>query len=107
MWDRNTPAITIVAARAASVRRSRSRPPIATCIRASSVARARNPIRVLTSILAEPHDEDGRITIPGFYDGVKELPADVLAQWTTLGLTAETFLEPVGLSFRPAKKAAR
>ena len=42
---------------------------------------ARNPIRVLTSILGGLFDDDGRITIPGFYDGVKDLPPDILAQW--------------------------
>ena len=35
---------------------------------------ARNPIHVLTDILARLHDRDGRVTVPGFYDGVAELP---------------------------------
>ena len=42
---------------------------------------ARNPIRVLTNILGGLLDDNGRITIPGFYDGVKDLPPDILAQW--------------------------
>lgn len=33
-----------------------------------------NPIRVLSKVLAGLHDSAGRITIPGFYDGVGELP---------------------------------
>jgi acetylornithine deacetylase/succinyl-diaminopimelate desuccinylase-like protein len=58
---------------------------------------AQNPIRVLTKILAALHDDNGRITIPGFYDGVAELPPDVRRQWEGLGLTAESFLGQVGL----------
>jgi acetylornithine deacetylase/succinyl-diaminopimelate desuccinylase-like protein len=42
---------------------------------------AHNPIHVLTSILAEMRDADGHITIPGFYDGVPELPEATAAQW--------------------------
>src|SRR5690242_10428353 len=59
---------------------------------------ARNPIRVLTYILGSLFDENGHITIPGFYDGVKDLPPEVLAQWKKLNLTPETFLKPIGLS---------
>jgi acetylornithine deacetylase/succinyl-diaminopimelate desuccinylase-like protein len=59
---------------------------------------AQNPIRVLTRILGGLHDEHGRITIPGFYDGVKDLPPDILAQWKKLNLTSDSFLKPIGLS---------
>ena len=58
---------------------------------------ARNPIRVLARILGSLHDDDGRVTIPGFYDGIRELPADVKAQWAALDLTPQSFLGPVGL----------
>ena len=34
------------------------------------------------------HDDNGRVTIPGFYDGVTELPADILADLKALNLTA-------------------
>ena len=59
---------------------------------------AQNPIRVLTRILGSLFDDDGRIMIPGFYDGVKDLPPDILAQWAKLNLTPESFLNPIGLS---------
>ena len=59
---------------------------------------AQNPIRVLTKILGGIHADDGRITIPGFYDGVEDLPADVLRQWRALNFTPESFLKPMGLS---------
>jgi acetylornithine deacetylase/succinyl-diaminopimelate desuccinylase-like protein len=65
---------------------------------------AMNPIRVLTKILGGLFDDDGRITIPGFYDGVKDLPPDILAQWKKLNLTPETFLKPIGLSIPAGEK---
>lgn len=58
---------------------------------------ARNPIRVLTKILAGLHDDSGRVTLPGFYDGVPELSDDLRAQWSALGFEPEQFLGEVGL----------
>ncbi|MEM9436620.1 MAG: M20/M25/M40 family metallo-hydrolase [Pseudomonadota bacterium] len=57
-----------------------------------------NPIRVLSRILASLHDDTGRITIPGFYDGVPELPGQVKGQWEALGFDPADFLGAVGLS---------
>jgi acetylornithine deacetylase/succinyl-diaminopimelate desuccinylase-like protein len=59
---------------------------------------AQNPIRVLTRILAGLHDDKGRITLDGFYDGVPELTDDLRAQWDGLGFDADGFLGGVGLS---------
>jgi acetylornithine deacetylase/succinyl-diaminopimelate desuccinylase-like protein len=67
---------------------------------------AANPIRVLAKILADIHDENGKITIPRFYDGVEETPSQVLKAWESLGTTAENFLGPVGLS-QPAGEQGR
>src|SRR5215467_4956370 len=65
---------------------------------------AQNPIRVLTRILGSLFDDDGHITIPGFYDGVTDLPPDILAQWKKLNLSAESFLKPIGLSIPAGEK---
>lgn len=65
---------------------------------------AANPIRILARILADMHDENGRVTIPGFYDGVEETPKQILESWTSLGETAETFLGPIGLSIPSGEK---
>ncbi|MBM1309688.1 M20/M25/M40 family metallo-hydrolase [Sulfitobacter mediterraneus] len=59
---------------------------------------AMNPIRVLSGIIASLHDETGRITVPGFYDGVPELSDELEAQWQGLAFDHETFLGDVGLS---------
>jgi acetylornithine deacetylase/succinyl-diaminopimelate desuccinylase-like protein len=42
---------------------------------------APNPILTLARVLAELKDRSGRITIPGFYDGVVEAGADERALW--------------------------
>ena len=59
---------------------------------------AQNPIRVLTRILAGMHDADNRVTIPGFYDDVDELPAAIRSQWQSLAFDHARFLGDVGLS---------
>ncbi len=59
---------------------------------------AMNPIRVLNRILANMHDDKGRVTIPGFYDGVTELPEAIRAQWQSLSFDHAKFLGDVGLS---------
>ncbi len=67
---------------------------------------ARNPLHVLSDILARLHDADGRVTVPNFYDGVAEVPDDVKAIWDTLGFDADAFLDTVGLT-TPAGEAGR
>ncbi|WP_299145615.1 M20/M25/M40 family metallo-hydrolase [uncultured Tateyamaria sp.] len=59
---------------------------------------AMNPIRVLSRILASLHDDQGRVTVPGFYDGVTELPDAIRSQWQGLSFDHATFLGDVGLS---------
>lgn len=65
---------------------------------------AQNPIRVLSKILAAIHDDQGRVTIPGFYDGVPELPPDIKSDLAGLNLTAEQFLGQVGLKVPAGEK---
>ena len=107
MWDQDTPAITVVAARH-GLRGSdralrRSRPAFGPVRRrgAQPDPRAREDHRRRSTTT------NGRITIPGFYDGVPETPTQVLEQWKKLNLTEEDFLGQVGLqAFRPARRAA-
>ena len=65
---------------------------------------AQNPLRVLARILAAMHDDNGRVTIPGFYDGVHELPPDIKADLKGLDLTPENFLAEVGLKVPAGEK---
>jgi len=65
---------------------------------------ARNPIHVLADILSAMHRPDGSVAIPGFYDGVHDLPPDIKADLAGLGLTAEKFLGPIGLKIPAGEK---
>lgn len=67
---------------------------------------AMNPIRVLTRIIAALHDDQGRITVPGFYDAVPELSDDLTAAWDSLAFDDKAFLGAVGLS-DPAGETGR
>ena len=67
---------------------------------------AMNPIRALTKVLANLHDDQGRIQVPGFYEGVPEMPDEILKQWEGMGFDHAKFLGDVGLS-KPAGEQDR
>ncbi len=67
---------------------------------------ARNPIHVLSRILSGLHDDLGKVQVPGFYEGVTELPDEIRAQWQNLAFDHAKFLGDVGLSI-PAGEADR
>ena len=56
-----------------------------------------NPARVLAKIIASLHDDTGRITVPGFYDGVPEISNELAASWDDLKFDHAEFLGEVGL----------
>ena len=59
---------------------------------------ARNPIELLCKALGSVRDDKGRVTLPGFYDGVA-VPSDtVRAQWQAIFPDDAVTLKPVGLS---------
>jgi len=64
-----------------------------------------NPNRVLAKLLAGLHDEEGRVTLPGFYEGVEPVSNTIKAQWDSLNFSAEDFLGNVGLSHPAGEKA--
>ena len=86
------------------MRRCASPAPTATCIPALFGGAAQNPLRVLSQILGAMHDKNGKVTIPGFYDGVKELPKDIKAELAKLKLTPKEFLGGVGLKIPAGEK---
>jgi acetylornithine deacetylase/succinyl-diaminopimelate desuccinylase-like protein len=105
MWDQKTPAITT------SLRGLVYEDVKITCADRdlhSGVfgGAAQNPLRLLAEILGAMWDDKGRVTIPGFYDGVKDLPPDIKADLKGLDLTPEKFLGPIGLK-KPAGEQDR
>lgn len=67
---------------------------------------ARNPIHVLAEVLAALRDQNGRVCIPGFYDGVGEVPEALKDEWQALGFDSQAFLASIGLS-QPAGESDR
>ena len=56
-----------------------------------------NPINVLCGLLAKMVDEDGRITIPGFYDDVEEVPAEERAMIAKIPFDEEKYKQAIGV----------
>lgn len=103
MWDNDTPAVTTM------LRGLVGEEVEITCAdrdlhSGMFGSAARNPIHLLTEALASLRDSQGRITLPGFYDGVQELPAAVKDQWNRLPFDEAGFLGQVGLSIPAGEK---
>ena len=103
MWDRDTPQIC-----------SSMRGMVYDEIRVRAADRdlhsggyggtAQNPVHIVSRIIAAMHGPDGRITVPGFYDGVHETGDNRKAQWDALGLSEAEFLGTVGLKYAIGEK---
>ena len=56
-----------------------------------------NPINVLCGLLARMTDEDGRITIPGFYDEVEELSEEERRMLSEIPFDEERYKQAIGV----------
>ncbi|MTI42601.1 acetylornithine deacetylase/succinyl-diaminopimelate desuccinylase-like protein [Roseibium hamelinense] len=97
MWDENTPAISVML-----------RGLVGEEITIKAANRdlhsghyggsATNPNHIIAKIIADMRDDTGKITLDGFYDGVIDVPEDVMKMWDTLGFSTDVFLGDIGLS---------
>ncbi len=57
---------------------------------------APNPINALCEIIAQLKDDKGRVTIPGFYDGIEALTQDERDMWAQLPHSDAEFASSIG-----------
>ncbi|MQB41171.1 dipeptidase [Rhizobium sp. ICMP 5592] len=103
MWDHDTPAVTTM------LRGLVSQEIEITCADRDLHSgmfgnAARNALQVLSDIVASLRTPDGGVAIAGFYDGVRELPEAVRAQWKSLPFDEDGFLRDIGLSIPAGEK---
>lgn len=103
MWDRTTPAIT-TSLRGLLYEEIILRAADRDLHSGLFGGAAQNPIHILSRICASFHRKDGKIAIPGFYEGVKNLPKDIKENLAALKLTEADFLGTVGLKHSAGEK---
>ncbi|QMV03545.1 M20/M25/M40 family metallo-hydrolase [Devosia sp. D6-9] len=105
MWDRETPAITTMWRGFVSEEFE-----VTTADRdlhsGMFGSAARNAVQLIGTIIGKLRNDDGSVAIPGFYDGVAELPEANRREWERLPFDPKKFLGDVGLSI-PAGEADR
>ncbi|MEE2992081.1 MAG: dipeptidase [Gemmatimonadota bacterium] len=57
-----------------------------------------NPLNILSNIIAEMIDSDGRISIPGFYDDIVPLTDTERAAFTALAFSEDEYAERLGVA---------
>jgi acetylornithine deacetylase/succinyl-diaminopimelate desuccinylase-like protein len=97
MWDATTPAITTMLR--GIVKEEFEIAAAARDLHSGIYGNAaRNPLQVVSDIIASLRAPDGSVALPGFYDGVGPVPDNVKARWKRLPFDEKAFLGDIGLS---------
>ena len=103
MWDEKTPAIT-TRLRGLVHEEVEVEGPTIDLHSGMYGGPATNPIRALSKLVAALHDAKGKVTIPGFYDGVTKVSPAIKKQWASLKFSEKKFLGSVGLKSAAGEK---
>ena len=96
LWDRETPAI-VTALRGTIGEEVVVQGPRIDLHSGYFGGPAVNPIKALSAIIASLHDKKGRVTIPGFYNGIKSMTPARRRKLKALPFDEKTFMENAGL----------
>ncbi len=96
MWDINTPAVTYMLRGLLYVELT-LRGPSHDLHSGMYGGALVNPNNALVDVLAQLHDRDGRVTVPGFYDDVRETSDEEKKMWNSLGFDEAEFLGSAGM----------
>lgn len=96
LWSRETPAITygLRGLQYFDIQLHNSNRDLHSGVYGGTLA---NPATILTQVLGRLFDEQGRVTIPGFYDDVLPVTDAERQQWATLGFDEKEFLGAIGV----------
>lgn len=59
---------------------------------------ALNPLREISKLIASFHDDQGRVAVEGFYEGVAEVPEALKRQWDSCGFNEAEYLGHAGMT---------
>jgi acetylornithine deacetylase/succinyl-diaminopimelate desuccinylase-like protein len=97
MWRINEPSLTVASRGLAGLEFSLTGPgkDLHSGRHGGSIA---NPLHAMAELIASLHDANGRVTVAGFYDDVRELPASERAAIAQLPYDEAAYLKQVGAS---------
>ena len=57
-----------------------------------------NPANILAKLIADMHDDSGRVTLPGFYDNVRDISEEERSELSRIGMDENFFKQMAGVS---------